>query len=166
MIWGVVLALSFSSFGLNTSPQVISSAATLADSGSEDELSFELHSKFAAILLRVDVNSVPATMILDTGSSHTILSPRAAGLESRQMHGPVNFLKGSGVTGDARWGKATLKIGSHLFRDQRVVVLDLEDVSRNFGQEVGGLLGQDVLCRFDRLVIDFKRRRIHFDARR
>ncbi len=166
MLLAVALATSSFSYGQNNCPSPETSKETLHAPGAEVEVGFELHPKFAAILVRVEVNRKPAVMIVDTGSSRTFVSPRIAGLDLRERQGPAHIEKGSGVEGEARWGKATLGLGRHLFPNQRVVVLDLQDVSRSLGQEIDGLLGQDVLCQFDHVVIDFKKRKIVLGARR
>lgn len=165
ILLGVVLALGSSSHGQdNLRP----SAQEKADSSDGDvEVGFDLHPKFAAILVRVEVNQKSAVMILDTGSSRTILDPRAIGVDPRELHNAASLGKGSGMNGEhACWGKATLQIGTRWFRDQRVVVLDMHDVSRNFQQPIDGLLGQDILCQFDRVVLDFRRSKMTLGIRR
>lgn len=166
VLLGVALALSSLSYGQNSCPSSETSKETFNASGAEAEVGFELHTKFAAILARVEVNGKPAVMIVDTGSSRTFVSPRIAGLDVGTLQGRAHIQEGSGVAGEARWGKATLGFGPHVFRNHRVVVLDLQDVSRSLGQEIDGLLGQDVLSQFERVVIDFKKRKIALGTRR
>ncbi|MBI3558035.1 MAG: retroviral-like aspartic protease family protein [Deltaproteobacteria bacterium] len=144
VLLGAFLALSSSSYGQNNSqPPGTQEKTASAPSGDGIAVGFDLHPKFAAILVKVEVNKKPAVMILDTGSSRTILDPRIVGLDFRELHRPVNVGKGSGISGDdSRWGKANLQVGTHLFRDHRVVVSDMWDVSRTFQQPIDGLLGQ------------------------
>ncbi len=165
VLLGVALALNSSSYGHTDCSPPEPPQEALAASSAEAEVGFELHPRFGAILIRAEVNREPAVMILDTGSSRTILSPRITGLDVRELERPADIKNGSGVEGEARWGKASLRVGPRVFRDQRVVVLDLQEVSHNFGREIDGLLGQDVLCEFERVVIDFKKRKVTFGAR-
>lgn len=159
------MALSASSYGQNDHPPLKSQEMTAA-SGEYIEVGFDLHPKFSAILVKVEINKTPAVMILDTGSSRTILDSRIVDLDPRELRRPANVGRGSGISGDdARWGKATLQVGTRLFRDHRVVVSDMRDVSRNFQQQIDGLLGQDIVCEFGLVVIDFNKRKITFAAR-
>jgi hypothetical protein len=165
---GVALALGLLAYAQDTAqPPESKKKAADAPCGEDSEVGFDLNSKFAAILVKVEINKKAALMILDTGSSRTILDSRIVDPDSLEPHRPVSVGKGSGISDDgARWGKATLQVGTHLFRNHRVVVLDMRDVSRNYQQQIDGLLGQDVLCEFDRVVLDFGRRKIAFGSRK
>ena len=44
------------------------------------EIPFELNRQFGSILVRVRVNGEPAILLVDTGSSHTILSGNILGV--------------------------------------------------------------------------------------
>ena len=168
VLLGVVLILGASSNGQDN-PHAQASPEKPAPSGEEVQIEFDLHPKFRAILVKVDVNKKPALMIVDTGSSRTILDPRFLDLDldSREAHKRADIGKGSGVAGDgARWGTATIEIGTHRFAGHRVVVVDMQDVSRNFQRTIDGLLGQDILCEFDRVVVDFSRSKIILGTRR
>ncbi len=151
--------------GQNSMPRPTQDKIPAARASADIDISFELHPKFAAILLHVEVNKQPAVMILDTGSSRTILDPRIVDVDSREPRRPASVGMGSGISGnDARWGKATLQVGTHLFRDWPVVVSDMRDVSHNFQQPIDGLLGQDIVSKFHIIVIDFDSRKITLGA--
>lgn len=166
VLLGVVLALGSSSY-VQDNPRPPGAQEKPAHFGEDVEVGFDLHPKFAAVLVQVAVNNKSAVMILDTGSSRTILDPRVIDLDPRELRKPAKVGKGSGMPGDdARWGKATLQIGTHLFLHHRVVVLDMHDVSNNFQQKIDGLLGQDILCQFDRVVLDFSRSKLTLGPRR
>ena len=120
----------------------------------------ELNSRFGLILLKVEVNGEPATFVLDTGSSRTILSTRfhAHRLPSSPK---VTSSKGSGYVGSAITVKATLKIGEHLCRDHEFLAMnDFPEISQSLGQTIDGILGQDVLRDFKTVEIDFRNRRL------
>jgi hypothetical protein len=122
---------------------------------------FEVDPKFGAILIRAQVNRLPATLVVDTGSSHTILSTellRVRPLSSERADPPA---KGSGYVGRAGWAKATLEIGTMTWADRKVLVMDdFQDMSNSMQQRVDGILGEDVLEEFDSVLIDFKHHRL------
>ncbi len=122
---------------------------------------FEVNQKFGAILVRVQVNKLPATLVLDTGSSHTMLSStllRVRPLASEHADPPA---KGSGYVGSAGWAKATLEIGNMTWPDRKVLVMDdFQDLSNSMQQKVDGILGEDVLKEFNSVLIDFKHHRL------
>ena len=127
----------------------------------ESGIPFEINRNFGSILIRARVNGQPATLVVDTGSSHTILSSellqvRALALQHADAPG-----KGSGYVGNAGWAKATVEVGTNTWRDRRVLVMDdFQDMSDSMKQKVDGILGEDVLRQFDVVVIDFKRQRL------
>ncbi len=111
---------------------------------------------FGAILVNVQVTGKPAVLILDTGSSTTILSPEILGLNPINLKRANTPAKGSGFVGDARWGEATLVMGARIWRDRRILVEDVNDISRAYQRKIDGILGQDILNEFKYVVIDFE----------
>lgn len=122
---------------------------------------FEVNRKFGAILIRVEVNKLPATLVVDTGSSRTILSSgllRVRPLALERADAPA---KGSGYVGSAGWAKATIEIGTTTLPDREVLVMDdFRDLSNSMQQKVDGILGEDVLKEFNSVLIDFKHHRL------
>ena len=122
---------------------------------------FELDRNFGAILIRGQVNRQPATLVVDTGSSHTILSSELLQVRPPALEHADAPAKGSGYVGSAGWAKATLEIGTIRWPDRRVLVMnDFRDMSNSMKQRVDGILGEDVLKEFDSVVIDFKHHRL------
>lgn len=116
------------------------------------------------MLVEVVVNGKPCTFVLDTGASRTVVSPKVLG-------GLVGFnlklsrfrAKGPGLAGEATWETVnSLRLGKKTWYDQRIVVMNLEAVSKVYGRRIDGLLGQDLLSEFDSVLIDFKNRKISF----
>jgi Aspartyl protease len=107
------------------------------------------------------VNGRPARLVVDTGSSNTILSSEL--LQVRPLaaaHADASAL-GPGYVGSAGWVKATLEVGTNKWSDRRVLVMnDLQDMSNTLQETVDGIIGADVLREFDSVVIDFKHRRL------
>jgi hypothetical protein len=52
------------------------------------------------------------------------------------------------------WGEATLQVGWKRWKQHLVVVQDQAELRRIFGQPIDGILGQDILGEFRRVIID------------
>ena len=116
---------------------------------------------FGSILIRAQVNGHPATLLVDTGSSHTILAAELLQVSPLALEHADAPAKGSGYVGSAAWAKATIEVGTLRWRDRKVLVMnDFQDISNSMKQRVDGILGQDALREFDSVVIDFKHRRL------
>ena len=115
---------------------------------------------FGAILVRVHVNGKPAVLILDTGSNTTILSPEMSGLNPAHLPRADPPRKGTGFVGDGRWGQATLTIGTTVWKDKRVLVVDTKDLSRAVQRKIDGILGQDILDEFKYVEINLEEKRL------
>jgi len=70
-----------------------------------------IESPFGLALVKAEVDGTPVTLILDTGSSHTIFSTRLAHVHPSTFETRAAPAKGSGWVGTAVKVKATLKIG-------------------------------------------------------
>jgi aspartyl protease len=121
---------------------------------------FEVNRLFGVVLIRAQVNGHPATLLLDTGSSKTILSPELVGIRPEALESAGVPVKGSGYVGTAGWSKATLQFGGLQWPDRMVLVMDFREISKSMEQRVDGILGEDVLGEFDSVFIDFKHRRV------
>jgi hypothetical protein len=120
-----------------------------------------LNSRFGLVLLSAEVNGEPATLVLDTGSSRTILHTRF--IHTRRLPSAPKLApsKGSGYVGSAVPIKTTLKIGDILWRDHEFLAMDdLPEISQSLGQRIDGILGQDLLRDFQSIEIDFRNHRL------
>jgi hypothetical protein len=134
--------------------------ALLPAQAGDTELPFQLHGRDLVILVEARVNGKPVTLILDTGAAATILHYQILDIPEMNLR-LSRFLAGApGMRGEAMWAGANLRLGSKLWRERRVVVMNLREVSRVHGRQIDGILGQDILREFDRVVIDFKSRKI------
>lgn len=128
---------------------------------SRNIIPIESSRNFNAILIRVQVNGQPATLVVDTGSSHTILSGELLRVRPLALEHADAPAKGSGYVGTAGWAKATVQVGPLRWRDRKVLVMnDFQEISNSMKQRVDGILGEDVLREFDSLLIDFKHHRL------
>ena len=136
------------------------SLALLPAQAGETELPFQVHGRNQIILVEGHVNGKPVTLILDTGAAETILHYQILNIPEMDLR-LSRFLTGApGMRGEAMWAGANLRLGSKLWRERRVVVMNLREVSRVHGRQIDGILGEDILREFDRVVIDFKSRKI------
>jgi hypothetical protein len=123
-------------------------------------LPIERSPRFSAILVTVLVNEKQAVLILDTGSNTTILSPEITGLNPAALPRSKPPRKGTGFVGDGRWGHATLAIGTIVWNDRRVLVVDTQDLSLAAQRRIDGILGQDILDEFKCVEIDLEKKRL------
>jgi hypothetical protein len=170
------LAVGLLGWGLAVSPSDACQGHVKADSSLADRqstpctspktphrrsiLPIERGTVFGVILVSVQVNGKPAALILDTGSSTTILSPEASGLDPIHLRRAEPPKKGSGFVGDGRWGEVTLITGARIWKDHRVLVLDMKSISDTMHRKIDGILGQDILDEFKCIEIDFEHRRL------
>ncbi len=127
------------------------------------EIPFKVCGKRNAILVQVAVNGKSCTFLLDTGAARTVMSPATVGASDFELRLTRFRDRGPGAMGEAMRGIASsLRLGKRVWYDRAVVVMNLKEVSRVYGRRIDGLLGQDILTEFDRVVFDFKNRKIVF----
>ena len=124
---------------------------------SEHELEIGLvrEKTFGNLLVCVEVNGKAGLMILDTGSSTTLVSEKFAGREVRDVQPSVTSLRGSGWLSSGRWGEATIHLGSRYWVNRRVIVDDLRPMSDSLGWQIDGIFGEDLLRQYRSVIIDY-----------
>jgi Aspartyl protease len=109
----------------------------------------------AMILVEVKVNGNPATFVLDTGASRTIISSKTYSTAQvtlpRWPHSPNS----AGLIGYSQRRSADLSIGEHVWFGQSVLVMDLEELQGMLKLDFDGLLGEDILRQFRSVRIDY-----------
>jgi hypothetical protein len=122
---------------------------------------FELNRQFGSILIQVQVNGRPAWLLVDTGSSHTILSAEIVGVNPLFLARAGVPVKGSGLIGIAGWGAATIELGTIRWANRKVLVMEeFQEISKGMKQRVDGILGEDLLNEFASVVLDYKNHRL------
>jgi hypothetical protein len=121
---------------------------------------FEFASGRGSLLVQAKINRQSALLIIDTGSSHTILRPSVAGIDPAS--GPAKPRTGAGVVGDAISQAVTLQIGQRVWSSRRVSVMDLSEALSPYQEKIGGLLGLDFLLEFSEVVINLKEAVVSF----
>ena len=132
----------------------------VSQAANQRELPFENSRVFGLILVRVEANGRPAVLIVDTASNHTIISSQLADAPPRTLGNAISTSKGSGLTGTGVFTRATLKIGPITWRDHSVVVMNMHEMSKSFGQQIDGLLGVDFFSEFEVVTVDLKNHKI------
>ncbi len=120
---------------------------------------FQLCCDRNAVLVTVEINSRSYDLLLDTGSEFTVLAPEVAGMSMVDLK-KASFSSGPGMSGEAVWFRADLRLGSTRLDQRPVVVMNLERVSKVYGRKISGLVGQDILSQFSSVTLDFKNRRL------
>lgn len=142
-------------------PMLASTVGACQNRTIENGIPFQINRQFGSILIRAQVNGQPATLLVDTGSSRTILSSDFVRLSPLLLEPAHTPLKGSGLVGNAGWFKTTMEVGGISWAKREVLVMDgIRDVSNSLNERIDGILGQDILREFRSVLIDFKHHRL------
>lgn len=113
------------------------------------------------ILVDAKIDGTPVRLLVDTGANKTILNAKSFSNVEMNVTRPVN--RGAGIVGNALRLRVDLEIANEFMFSQHVSVMDLEELSRRFGIQFDGLLGQDILNQFRSVRIDYKRHVIELE---
>ena len=108
------------------------------------------------ILVDAKIDGTPVRLLVDTGANKTILNAKSFCKTEMNVTRPVN--RGAGIVGNALRLRVDLEIAHEFMFSRRVSVMNLEELSRRFGIQFDGLLGQDILNQFRSVRIDYKKR--------
>ena len=108
------------------------------------------------ILVQAKVNGNPATLMLDTGSNRTIVSIKIYGTAQFNLKRIRQNPNGPGHVGESLRLTADVALANHLWADQPVSVMNLEDLKQELGVSFDGLLGEDLLREFHSVRINYK----------
>ncbi len=128
------------------------------------ELPFELDPRYSAILVSAEINGKPVTLILDTGATQTILDAQLLGLTNLDLKMSRFSGSGPGLRGEAVWATARVKLGARVWHDQRIVAMNLKELTPRYGRPIHGILGQDILSQFDRVTINYRNKTIRLES--
>jgi hypothetical protein len=115
-----------------------------------------LDAAFGAILLCIEVNGIPARVVLDTGSNVTVVSEDLIHRNHVIASTPVTPLKGSGYVSTGHWGEANLHLGDAYWINRRILVDEMKTLSEAHKQRIDGILGRDILKEFRFVIIDYE----------
>ena len=132
----------------------------LPQSSNQAAVPFRFSHTFGLILINAEVNGTPALLVLDTGSNHTAISPRFVDVASPYLGNRVSTERGSGYSGTGVFTKVSLKVGPLVWRDHRVLAMDMKEISGTLGENVDGILGVDFLSEFEIFVVDVRHHKL------
>lgn len=124
------------------------------------EVPFLFEPERGAMVVQLRAGRRTAEVLLDTGAARTVLSAEFAGLPASRISAARFSSDRPGVSGDGVWMRTALALGGRDLGQYPVRLMDLSEVSRVYKRRVDGLLGQDVLTRFETIEIDFRARRL------
>jgi hypothetical protein len=127
-----------------------------AFSGKADFVTVPFRTAQSMILVDARVNDNRVTLLLDTGANHTIVSAKAAGVPQYQLQGLHGKDRDPGLTGDSLRVRATLEFANRVWVYQPISAMNVDELTRRFGTQVDGLLGQDLLREFHSVRINYK----------
>jgi hypothetical protein len=96
------------------------------------------------------------TLIFDTGASHSIFDARAYGMSAVELEKARLNGRGLGLNADVVWRTADLRIANQRWSRQTFEIANLSGLAKIYGRTIGGIVGQDVLRSFDRMLINYR----------
>lgn len=108
------------------------------------------------ILVDARVNGKRVTLLLDTGAVDTIISAKACGIPQFQLQGLHRKDQDPGLAGDSLRLRANFAFANRVWNWQPVTVMNVDELTRRFGTQVDGLLGQEHLREFRSIRINYK----------
>jgi Aspartyl protease len=115
------------------------------------------------MLIEAEVNGDPVTLLVDTGSTNTIISARVYRIMYFPLHAVQRNAQSPGLNGESVAVHLDLKLANHRWVGQRVSIMNLDAISHALGAQFDGLLGQDVLRQFRSVRIDYRARVIELE---
>ena len=126
------------------------------------------------LMVKVEVNGIPARMLVDTGASRSVFDQERIGRFFEEMPDMAeNQQKSTGLGTRDMQSQAlylnTLSIGELIIRKYPAVVLDMSHVNISYSElgmePIDGVLGSDILMKYG-AVIDYGKRILRINKRK
>jgi hypothetical protein len=124
----------------------------LASHAGARTLSVPLNIDGPRIFVIVLVNDKHARLLLDTGAGITLVEPQFAKGTTELKRVEIEQLAG---ISQASIRRLSVTLGELTLKDLVVGVLDMANVNRQLGTSIDGVLGENILCRFRSVRINF-----------
>ena len=125
-----------------------------------NEIPIEASSRFGLLLVKAEVDGKPAVLIVDTGSTISVISAKLITVSDRHPNGVLVPRNGSGLVGMGVYAQAAIKVGSFEWGKHRIVVMDMQEVSKSLEQDVDGILGLDFFSQVAFFAVDTKNHKL------
>jgi hypothetical protein len=112
------------------------------------------------LLVQATINGKQATLILDSGAQHLVITPELAnGLR------PLGKVEHGGIGGKTKSSVVAVQIrlGGVTFPYCLAETDDLRAVNSSLGVKIDGLIGESVLSRFKTITIDYTNHMVYLD---
>jgi len=127
-----------------------------------DIVSFRLHDKYL-ILVQATVNGIgPFPLLLDTGSTHTVIDPGLAQQLQVPVIGETSLVTVSDEHKDRLVRLKTVRVGNSEASELGAIIDKLDEVKLR-APGIRGVLGEDFLSQFD-VLIDYRARTLRFNG--
>ncbi len=107
------------------------------------------------ILVEGEVNGDRVTLLIDTGSTKTILDAKAYRVTFLPLYPVQHDGKSAGLKGESVSVRLNLKLANHTWVGQPVSIMNLSELNQLLGTQFDGLLGEDILREFRSVRIDY-----------
>jgi len=129
---------------------------------SKDLIKFQLRDKYLIVVQATINGAGPFQLLLDTGSTHTVITPSLARRLQAPIIGEAALTTVSDTYKDKLARLREIRVGDSTVSELGAVVDRLDQV-RLKAPGVQGVLGEDFLSQFD-FLIDYKKHELRFDA--
>lgn len=107
------------------------------------------------ILVEGEVNGDRVTLLMDTGSTKTILDAKAYRVTFFPLYPVQHDGKSAGLRGESVSVRLNLKLANHMWVGQPVSIMNLSELNQLLDTPFDGLLGEDILREFRSVRIDY-----------
>lgn len=119
-------------------------------------LAFRQDARLRVLRVQANVNGRPVTLLFDTGATYSLISSELAGMPHQKLPAACRR-KGPGIRVAGVRRTIDLDLGGRTWRERDIVVVDMKEFRKVYGEDVAGIVGQDLLSEFDRVEIDYRK---------
>jgi predicted aspartyl protease len=118
------------------------------------------------LLIPTKINDAgPVLFMIDSGASTSLLANKVARVATKVRTDYDTKLKGLSGNVDkvSRADEVTIQFASFKQKNQEIITFNLDDISRGYGIELGGVLGLPLLALFRTVTIDYRDGMVKFE---